>query len=102
MPALGRQVAIAWPFLRANAAGYLGRAFELSRAFEHRWSVNWAMLSPAAFGSAALARGLLAAHLCLLLAFAHWRWTRHDGGLLRRARTHARTLHLSPTPCGEL
>ncbi|EOD10317.1 alpha-1,3-mannosyltransferase ALG3 isoform c [Emiliania huxleyi CCMP1516] len=66
-------VATAWPFLRANAAGYLGRAFELSRAFEHRWSVNWAMLSPAAFGSAALARGLLAAHLCLLLAFAHWR-----------------------------
>jgi len=83
LPALALQAALAAPFLRANPAGYLARAFEFSRAFEHRWSVNWAMLSPASFGAPRFAAALLAAHLGLLLAFAHARWCRSDGGLFR-------------------
>lgn len=83
LPAIGLQVALAAPFLRANATGYLGRAFELSRAFEHRWSVNWSMLSPADFGSRPFALSLLACHLAMLVAFAHFRWCARDGGLPR-------------------
>ena len=74
---LALQAALGLPFLAAAPAAYLGRAFELTRVFEHRWSVNWAFLPPALFVSPGLAAALLAAHAGLLLLLAHRRW----GGL---------------------
>lgn len=90
IPALALQAFLAAPFLRASPRGYLFRAFELSRAFEHRWSVNWAMVSPSTFGAPRFAATLLAAHALLLLAFAHQRWCRPHGGLPRLLRAAVR------------
>lgn len=81
VPALGLQLLLAAPFLRANAAGYLSRAFELSRSFEYRWTVNWKCVSPQVFGSRAFSAALLASHVVLLLVFAHRKWCPSDGGL---------------------
>lgn len=77
------QLLLAVPFLRANASGYLSKAFELSRVFEYKWTVNLKFLAPPTFQSPALAAALLGAHVLLLLAFAHRRWCAADGGLPR-------------------
>jgi alpha-1,3-mannosyltransferase len=90
IPPLALQALLAAPFLRSNAHGYVSRAFELSRAFEHRWSVNWAMVSPSTFRAPRFAAALLAAHAALLLAFAHRRWCLECGGLPRLLRTAVR------------
>lgn len=69
------QLIIATPFLYAAPGSYFSRAFELSRVFLHRWSVNGAFLDNATFQGKPLAVALLAAHLCTLLAFGQFRWT---------------------------
>lgn len=76
------QIGLALPFLKANARGYVSKAFELSRSFDYQWSVNFRFVSPEAFGSQLLAVSLLALHLSLLLWFAHSKWCYADGGLI--------------------
>lgn len=89
------QAAVAYPFLRAAPRAYLAGAFELTRQFEQRWSVNWQFLPEAVFRDRRLHMALLAAHALLLLAFAHWRWVR--GGLWRGLlRPGAARVPLSP------
>ena len=70
------QAALGAPFLAAAPGAYVGRAFELSRAFLHTWSVNLKFLPERVFLSPALAAGLLAAHLALLWLFAEHRRAR--------------------------
>ncbi len=70
------QFALAVPFLAANPRGYLGRAFELSRQFLFRWTVNWRFVGEDVFLSRPFALGLLAAHAALLVLFAATRWLR--------------------------
>ena len=67
------QVALGAPFLARAPGAYVGRAFELSRAFLHTWSVNLKFLPERLFLSPALAAGLLAVHLALLYLFAEYR-----------------------------
>jgi hypothetical protein len=76
-------VILGLPFLSTYPESYLSRAFELSRVFTHTWTVNWKFLPPAVFTSKPLAVGLLAAHLGVLLVFAHFIWLSDDGGLPR-------------------
>jgi alpha-1,3-mannosyltransferase len=90
IPPLALQALLAAPFLRANAHGYMSRVFELSRAFEHRWSANWAMVSPGTFSAPRFAAALIAAHALLLFAFAHRRWCLEHGGLPRLLRAAVR------------
>ena len=70
------QAVLGAPFLAAAPGAYVGRAFELSRAFLHTWSVNLKFLPERVFLSPALAAGLLAAHLALLWLFAEYRRAR--------------------------
>ncbi|CAK7265022.1 dolichyl-P-Man:Man(5)GlcNAc(2)-PP-dolichol alpha-1,3-mannosyltransferase [Sporothrix epigloea] len=70
------QVAIAMPFVLVNAVGYFGRAFELSRQFFFRWTVNWRFAGEEIFLSAPFALGLLATHMALLILFITTRWLR--------------------------
>jgi len=82
------QALLGLPFLQHNARSYLSCAFDLSRVFMYKWTVNWRMLDEAAFLSRRLAISLLLCQLCTLGAFALFRWYRRDGGaipLLRRA-----------------
>ena len=70
------QVALAVPFLRANTWGYAARAFELSRRFLFRWTVNWRFVGEDVFLSRPFAAALLALHAAALVALAAGRWLR--------------------------
>lgn len=80
------QAALGAPFLLTYPESYLARAFELTRVFFHKWTVNWKFLPEHMFVSKGLATSLLAAHLLVLLAMAHFSWTRRDGGLFSMMR----------------
>lgn len=73
------QVLLALPFLSANPWSYLGKAFELTRQFLFKWTVNWKFLGPAIFQSQRFASSLLAGNVILLLIFAYTRWTAPSG-----------------------
>ncbi|KAF2143765.1 glycosyltransferase family 58 protein [Aplosporella prunicola CBS 121167] len=63
-------------FLRSNAIGYLSRAFELTRVFLYKWTVNWRFLSEETFLSKNFSIFLLSVHALLLLLFASTRWNK--------------------------
>ena len=75
------QMLLAWPFLVQAPVPYLTRAFQLSRAFSHVWSVNLKFLPEHIFLSQKLALGLLIVHVILLLAFAQICLHRQSGGI---------------------
>eukprot|EP00873_Tetraselmis_striata_P006510 jgi/Tetstr1/426774/TSEL_016990.t1 len=64
------QVILAIPFLATYPWGYLSRAFELSRVFQYKWTVNLKFLPEDVFTSPWLAMGLLSVHIVLLLSRA--------------------------------
>ncbi|KAH8596126.1 glycosyltransferase family 58 protein [Bisporella sp. PMI_857] len=70
------QIVIALPFLPANAIGYLSRAFELSRQFMFKWTVNWRFVGEKAFLSKEFSASLLVAHFSALMLFMTTRWIR--------------------------
>jgi alpha-1,3-mannosyltransferase len=63
------QLVLALPFLRHNWVNYLSRAFELSRVFTFKWTVNWKFLDEDVFVSKWLALALLAGHVFFLVLF---------------------------------
>lgn len=68
------QALLAWPFISVNAKSYLSKAFEFSRVFLWRWTVNWRFLGRDLFLSKELSYGLLATHVVLLTFFIFTRW----------------------------
>lgn len=62
-----------YPF-RKRAPSYFARAFELSRAFLYKWTVNWRFIPETTFLSKPFALSLLIVHASLLLLFATTRW----------------------------
>ncbi|KAL8861679.1 MAG: hypothetical protein Q9178_001880 [Gyalolechia marmorata] len=68
------QITIAWPFITVNPRGYLSRAFDFSRQFLYKWTVNWRFLDEKTFLSREFAILLLLAHLGLLLLYTATRW----------------------------
>jgi alpha-1,3-mannosyltransferase len=73
------QFTLAVPFLRENAQGYLSRAFELSRQFFFKWTVNWRFVGEDTFLSRPFALGLLAMHALVLVWFIVNRWLKPTG-----------------------
>ena len=73
------QVVLALPFLKTNAWGYVARAFELSRRFLFRWTVNWRFVGEDVFLGRPFAAVLLALHAAALAAFVAGRWLRPAG-----------------------
>lgn len=76
------QILLGLPFLLSYPIAYLSRAFNLGRVFIHFWSVNFKFVPEPIFVSKEFALILLAAHLGLLTIFAHYRWCKHEGGLV--------------------
>lgn len=68
------QLLIGVPFLANNPWGYLGRAFELSRQFFFKWTVNWRFVGEERFLSKEFSLTLLALHVLVLVGFAAQRW----------------------------
>ncbi|KAF9894606.1 dolichyl-P-Man:Man(5)GlcNAc(2)-PP-dolichol alpha-1,3-mannosyltransferase [Aspergillus nanangensis] len=86
MPSLGLgvlalliQALLAIPFLQVNPAGYISRAFELTRQFLFKWTVNWRFVGEDLFLSKQFSIALLALHICLLVLFAAAGWFRPSG-----------------------
>jgi alpha-1,3-mannosyltransferase len=92
------QIWLAVPFLKENWQGYIGRAFEFSRVFLYKWTVNWRFVSEQTFLSKQWAAGLLIGHLSVLICFA-WKWCGMSGGVLSVAR---RALTNPAHPCSSL
>lgn len=65
---------LAYPFIAINAPSYLSRAFEFTRQFLFKWTVNWRFVGEDIFLSKTFSAALLAAHASLLVVFATTRW----------------------------
>lgn len=68
------QLTIAWPFLPVNPIGYFSRAFEFSRQFLYKWTVNWRFVDERTFLSREFAIALITANLGFLALFITTRW----------------------------
>jgi alpha-1,3-mannosyltransferase len=68
------QLVIAFPFLPVNAVGYVSRAFEFSRQFLFKWTVNWRFVGEEIFLSKEFSVSLLVGHASALVLFALTRW----------------------------
>lgn len=73
------QYIIAQTFLRKNAKGYLSRAFELSRQFLFKWTVNWRFLGEDIFLNRRFALTLLVGHVSFLIRFILNKWLKPAG-----------------------
>lgn len=62
------------PFLREHPREYLAGAFDFSRVFLYKWTVNWRFVPEETFLSKLFAKGLLAIHLTILVIFLLNRW----------------------------
>ena len=80
------QLAVSAEFLVHAPLAYFGRAFELGRVFQYRWSVNWQFVSESVFLASNFHLMLLIAHITLLLTLAFASWFRRSGGLVRCLR----------------
>lgn len=70
------QVLIAVPFVQKNLTGYLSRAFEFSRQFLFKWTVNWRFIGEDMFSSKEFSATLLIGHATVLTLFILTKWLR--------------------------
>jgi alpha-1,3-mannosyltransferase len=77
------QIVIALPFLPVNWSGYLSRAFEFSRQFLFKWTVNWRFVGEDTFLSKEFSMSLLIGHASILVLFALTRWLKPAGRPLK-------------------
>ncbi|KAF7304838.1 Dol-P-Man:Man(5)GlcNAc(2)-PP-Dol alpha-1,3-mannosyltransferase [Mycena kentingensis (nom. inval.)] len=75
------QALFALPFLEEDHWAYLNSAFEFSRVFLYKWTVNWRMLDEEVFLSKPWANVLLIGHVSALVAFGLFKWCSSDGGV---------------------
>lgn len=90
------QVVLAQNFLREDPSAYFTRAFDLSRVFLYKWTVNWRFLSEERFLRSDIARALLVGHVATLIAFGIFMWCRADGGVVAVLRRGIRRPGKSP------
>ncbi|KAF8952326.1 dolichyl-P-Man:Man(5)GlcNAc(2)-PP-dolichol alpha-1,3-mannosyltransferase [Podila verticillata] len=76
------QVLLSLPFTLTYPESYLRKAFEFSRIFEYKWTVNWRFLDEKTFLSNELSKLLLAGHFIVLFSFVFLRWSRSEGGIV--------------------
>lgn len=69
----GLQAQLAAPFLKHPGA-YFGRAFEFSRQFLFKWTVNWRFVGEETFLSRSFSASLLVLHVSVLFTFIFTRW----------------------------
>ena len=75
------QLVIGYEWIAFNADSDFGKAFEFSRVFMFKWSVNWQFLGEEVATGKALAGLLLCTQLALLLVFLFFKWTSITRGL---------------------
>ncbi|QIW98545.1 hypothetical protein AMS68_004063 [Peltaster fructicola] len=70
------QILLGHEFLLRHASSYFGRAFELSRQFLFKWTVNWRFVGEETFLSRPFSLTLLVGHASLVAGFLATRWLR--------------------------
>ncbi|OCK83448.1 glycosyltransferase family 58 protein [Lepidopterella palustris CBS 459.81] len=65
-----------FPFLHYYTPSYIARAFQFTRQFLYKWTVNWRFVDEDVFLSRTFSLSLLGAHASLLALFALTRWTK--------------------------
>lgn len=75
------QTMLASPFLSEDTWAYLNAAFDLSRVFMYKWTVNWRFVDEETFLSPRWAYGLLIGHVTVLVAFGLFKWCKVEGGV---------------------
>ncbi|KAL1411484.1 dolichyl-P-Man:Man(5)GlcNAc(2)-PP-dolichol alpha-1,3-mannosyltransferase [Vanrija albida] len=88
-----------------NARAYFTSAFDFSRQFMYKWTVNWRFVSEETFLSKGFARGLLIAHVATLVAFGWFRWNPVPGGsaaVLKRGLGSVKASFRAAVPLGQL
>ncbi|KAI8891196.1 glycosyltransferase family 58 protein [Backusella circina FSU 941] len=76
------QSALAYPFLTTYPDSYFAKAFEFSRVFDYKWTVNWRMMEEEMFVSEYFAKLLLCGHALTLLMYIVFIWCETKGGLV--------------------
>jgi hypothetical protein len=76
------QMMLAFDFLTSYPWEYISGAFDLSRAFLYKWTVNWKMVEESTFLRPEFARVLIVGHLTVLAIFGFFKWPKADGGAL--------------------
>jgi len=89
------------PFLttREHALTYALQAFDFSRAFDWRYTLNWRFLGEEAFDNPRWGTVLLGAHAAGLVLWAE-KWAGEDGGVAVLLRRAARFPGRKPSPAG--
>lgn len=67
---------LAYPFIAMHPRSYFASAFEFTRQFLFKWTVNWRFVGEEAFLSRPFSLALLGAHVSLLATFIATRWLR--------------------------
>lgn len=80
------QLWLGLPFIFAHPRSYFSNAFDLSRQFLYKWTVNWRFIPEDIFLSKRFALSLLVGHLGVLALFTIRRWMRSDGGFIVTVR----------------
>jgi alpha-1,3-mannosyltransferase len=80
------QVWLGLPFIFPHPRSYFSNAFDFSRQFLYKWTVNWRFVPEEVFLSKKFALSLLVGHLGVLMLFAIRRWIRYDGGFISVVR----------------
>lgn len=68
------QVVLGLPFLLTDPFAYLGKAFELGRIFDYKWSVNYKFMSEEVFISKGFGLAMLALNISLWALVYKRRW----------------------------
>jgi len=74
------QVVLGIPFLYHAPKSYISKAFEFSRVFFYKWTVNWKIIDEKIFLNPIFHNILLGLHILFLLIFLVYKWSgpRHD------------------------
>lgn len=65
---------LAYPFILGGLKNYVARAFELSRTFMFKWTVNWRFVGEERFLGRPFSLLLIVVHMVLLYTFGAGRW----------------------------
>jgi len=76
------QLVLGAPFLLTYPENYVTRAFNFSKDFEYKWTVNFKFISEETFLNKRFGHLLLLVLVTTLLATAHCIWCRKEGGLI--------------------
>jgi alpha-1,3-mannosyltransferase len=80
------QIWLGLPFIVPYPRSYLANAFDFSRQFLYKWTVNWRFVPEGVFLSKKFATSLLLGHVGTLALFGLLRWFKEDGGPISTAR----------------